>query len=80
MRNFCLLRKLNHALLYGIFGTVSLSMVIPPPAYSFDFNLKDANFAIKMEKLVDKLMKYKDKLDSDKVIDIMKAISYQIIS
>lgn len=80
MHLFCLPRKLNHALLYGILGTVSLSMVIPPPAYSFDFNLKDANFVIKMEKLVDKLMKYKDKLDSDKVIDIMLDIKHEIES
>ncbi|CUI18097.1 hypothetical protein PNK_p0043 (plasmid) [Candidatus Protochlamydia naegleriophila] len=33
-----------------------------------------------MEKLVDKLVKYKDKLDSDKVIDIMLDIKHEIES
>lgn len=61
--------NVRSVLLATVCSIFSVCVVVPQPIYSIDFNLKDANFAIKIERLVDKLKKYKDKLNSDKIIE-----------
>ncbi|KIC74843.1 hypothetical protein DB44_AA00020 [Candidatus Protochlamydia amoebophila] len=51
---------------------------MPSPAYSFDVNLNDINFIIRIEKLIEKMNRYKDRLDSDGLIGVLLDIKHEV--
>lgn len=63
MGNLLAVSKLNNLLLSSILVTFSFTVVIPSPAYAFEIGWREAELAIRLQDLVDKMMKYKDKGD-----------------
>jgi hypothetical protein len=64
--------KFNRIFLCGVLTTFSVAVLTPPPAYAqINIGLNDVAFAVRMEKLVEKLWKYKEKQDSNKLLDTM---------
>jgi len=53
---------INRLLLCGVLITFTLAIVNPHPAYA-DLNLNDIAFYTRMEKLAEKMWKYKDRQD-----------------
>jgi hypothetical protein len=49
------------------FCTIIPVHAAPPPGV----NLNDVNFAVRIEKLIGKVNKYREKKDSEKLIDVM---------
>lgn len=68
---------LNRLFLYGLLTTFPLAVLTPPPAYAqIDFN--KVAFAVKMEKLVEKLWKYKERGDSEKLLETMLDVKLEV--
>jgi hypothetical protein len=53
-----------------------VAVITPSPAYAITFN--DIAFWTRMEKLVEKMWKYKDKKDGNKIIDTMLEIKMEV--
>lgn len=69
--------KINSLLLSSILVIFSLAVLTPPPCHAqwFDnITPNDIAFGIRIEKLIEKVWKYKDKGDSDKLLDTMVEI------
>lgn len=77
MVNFCSPLTLNRILLCGVLTTFTMAVVTPPPAYA-QIGLNDIAFWTRMEKLVEKMWKYKDKKDGNKIIDTMLEIKMEV--
>lgn len=63
--------KFNNILLSGVLITFSMAVLTPPPCYAININPNDVAFGIRMEKLVEKVLRYKDKGESNKLLDTM---------
>lgn len=58
--------NVNRILLCGVLTTFTMAVVTPPPAYAQQIGLNDIAFWARIEKLVEKMWKYKDKKDGNK--------------
>jgi hypothetical protein len=67
---------INRLLLCGVLTTFTVAVITPSPAYAITFN--DIAFWTRMEKLVEKMWKYKDKKDGNKIIDTMLEIKMEV--
>lgn len=62
----------NRIFLYSVLATFPLAVLTPPPAYAqFEIGLEDINFGLRIEKHIEKLWKYLDREDSNKMLDTM---------
>lgn len=68
----------NNVLLSCVFLTFSLAVLTPPPAYAISLN--DVNFGVKIQKLIDKVWKYKDRQDSNNLLDTILEIKSTVES
>ncbi|CUI18091.1 putative secreted protein (plasmid) [Candidatus Protochlamydia naegleriophila] len=80
MDTFCNSNKLNSFFFSSLLTVFSISAITPSPAYAFEVNPGNINFAIKIEKLVEKFKKYKDRLDSEKAIETMLELRKEVES
>jgi hypothetical protein len=81
MASFLSLNRLNNVVLSSILITFPLAILIPPPAHAeINIGLKDINFGIKLQKLIDKAWKYYNKQDGDSLIDVLLDIKDQVKS
>ncbi|PJD96133.1 MAG: hypothetical protein CK425_06945 [Parachlamydia sp.] len=67
----------NNVLLSCVLIAFSLAVITPPPAYA-QVNLNDVNFGIRIQKLKGQVWKYKNKLDSNKLLDTVLEIRSEI--
>jgi len=62
---FYKLNGFKRLVLFSILFTFSLAVVTPPPVYGqINIGLNDVGFGIKAQKLIDKIWRYYNKLDS----------------
>lgn len=62
----------NRIFLYSILTTFPVAVLTPPPVYAqFDIGIDDINFGLRIEKDIEKLWKYLDREDSNKLLDAM---------
>jgi hypothetical protein len=66
----------NRLLLCGVLTTFSVAVINPLPTYAVTLN--DIAFWTRMEKLIEKMFKYRDKQDSNKILDIMFEIKTEV--
>ena len=71
----------NNILLSTVLATFSIATINPQPAYAIKNNIfPNVQFAKKIQKLIDKVNKYKDKLDADSLLDTVLEIKEEIES
>lgn len=72
--------KFNNIVLCGVLATFSLAVLTPPPCYAVNagVNFNDIAFGVRLEKLVEKVIRYKDKGDSNKLLDTMMDIKAEV--
>lgn len=79
MVNFFKFTYLNRIFLYNILATFPVAVLIPPPAYAqINQGINEIAFAAKMERLTEKLWKYKEKKDSNKLLDTMLDMKLEV--
>ncbi len=79
MDNFLQSPVLNRILLSCVLTTFSISVIpVHICAVNIDINLNDINFAIRIEKLIEKMNRYRDKEESKKLIDTMLEMKFEI--
>ncbi len=69
--------NVNRILLCGVLTTFTMAVVTPPPAYA-QIGFNDIAFWSRMEKLIEKMWKYKDKQDGDKILDTMLDMKLEV--
>lgn len=70
--------KLNNIVLCGILATFSMAILTPRPCYSSNVSINNVAFGVRIEKLVEKVIRYKDKGDSNKLLDTMMDIKNEV--
>ncbi len=71
--------QFNRLLLSGVLVTFSMAIIAPPPAYSqIDIGFNDIFFVVRMEKLVEKLWKYQEREDYNKLLDTMLDMKLEV--
>ncbi len=70
--------KFNNIVLCGILITFSMAILTPPSCQAANVNFNDVAFGVRIEKLVEKVIRYKDKGDSHKLLDIMIDIKNEV--
>ena len=72
--------NVNRILLCGVLTTFTMAVVTSPPAYAQQIGLNDIAFWVRIEKLVEKMWKYKDKKDGNKILDTMLDMKFEVES
>jgi len=83
MANLFRSAHLNRLCLYGTLATFTLGTIpqvhaYSPSGYNCAVNLNDIGFAIRVEKLIEKANKYKDRRDSSKLLDVMVDLKNEV--
>lgn len=71
MANIFNSHKFNNFLLCSVLVTFSVAILTPSPCSAVSVNPNDVAFGVRLQKLVDKVLKYKDKGESNKLLDTM---------
>jgi len=81
MGNISHFNKLNRHVLSTILVTFPLA-TIPMPAFAVNngggINLNDVAFMVRVEKLIEKINRYKERSDSEKLIDSMMDLKFEV--
>lgn len=78
MANFFGSYLLNRTIVCMTLCAFALAAIQPSPVYSFPFKSNIINFAIRMEKLIKKMNRYKDKINEDGLIGVLSDIKQEV--
>lgn len=78
MVGFYKFNAFKYVVLSSVICSFSLAVVAPPPVYGLNIDFNGVNFGVKVQKLIDKALKYYKKSDSNALLDVVLEIKSEV--